>query len=391
MLVANSMKNVPCFQATKRNFRNPALHPGHLIWLFFLFLLCALPAVAQFQLPSTAPGASNEPSEALEIWTSGADQQVTQLLNPQSTGSISGIIVDPSGNLLSGVKVQLAREDQSPTQETLSGDDGQFKFTNLAPGPFLLTISAQGFNTQTPSGVVQYGENFAVPQIVLVLATNLTQVRVELSPIEIAQEQIHEQEKQRVLGFIPNFYVSYVPNAAPLTPKQKFELAWKSTLDPVTLVITGAVAGGEQAVNYYSGYGQGAQGYGKRYGAAYADTVTSTFIGGAILPSLLKQDPRYFYKGTGSTGSRIKYAISRSVLCKGDNGRWQVNYSAIMGSLAAGGISNLYYPASDRNGAALTFENTLIGIGATAAANLVQEFLVRKLSRNLPPFEPPNP
>jgi hypothetical protein len=96
----------------------------------------------------------------------------------------------------------------------------------------------------------------------------------------------------------------------------------------------------------------------------------------------LKQDPRYFYKGTGSTRSRILYAIANSVICKGDNKRWQANYSNILGSLAAGGISNLYYPAADRNGAALTFENALIGIGSTAAANILQEFVIRKLTPN---------
>src|SRR4029077_15982729 len=181
-----------------------------------------------------------------------------------------------------------------------------------------------------------------------------------------------EQEKQRALGFIPNFYVSYVPNAAPLAPKQKFELAWKEMVDPVTFGLTGAIAGIQQAQNDFSGYGQGAQGYAKRYGAAYADTVTSTLIGSALLPSLLKQDPRYFYKGTGSKRSRFLYAVANSVICKGDNGKWQPNYSSILGSLAAGGISNSYYPAKDR-GAGLTFENAALGIGATAAANLLQE------------------
>ena len=121
---------------------------------------------------------------------------------------------------------------------------------------------------------------------------------------------------------------------------------------------------------------------------SYADTVTGTFIGSAILPSLLKQDPRYFYKGTGSTRSRILYAIANSVICKGDNGHWQPNYSGILGSLAAGGISNLYYPAQDRDGAELTFENALIGIGNGAAANLLQEFLIRKLTPNLPHHDP---
>jgi len=179
---------------------------------------------------------------------------------------------------------------------------------------------------------------------------------------------------------IPNFYVSYVPDAVPLNTKQKFELAWKTTIDPVSFVLVGAIAGIQQANNSFSGYGQGAQGYGKRYGASFADFTIGTFIGGAVLPSLLKQDPRYFYKGTGTRRSRALYALANAVICKGDNKKWQPNYSSMLGSLAAGGISNLYYPAKDRNGARLTFENALIGIGASAGANLIEEFLVPKFT-----------
>jgi hypothetical protein len=151
-------------------------------------------------------------------------------------------------------------------------------------------------------------------------------------------------------------------------------------VDPVDLAVTGAIAGFQQVQNDFSGYGQGAQGYAKRYGASYGNFVVGTYIGGAILPSLLKQDPRYFYKGTGSKRSRILYAIANSVICKGDNGHWQGNYSGIIGSLAAGGISNLYYPPNSREGLELTFENALIGIGANAAINLLQEFVVRRLT-----------
>jgi len=273
----------------------------------------------------------------------------------------------------------------------LSGDDGQFSFTNIPPGPFQLTITSAAFATKTCSGILRSGEIYIVPQIALVIATAITDVRVELSPIELAQEQIKDQEEQRVLGFIPNFYVSYVPNAVPLTPKQKFQLAWKTTIDPVTFGINGVIAGVQQAQNDFSGYGQGAQGYGKRFGAGYADAVTGTFIGSAMLPSLLKQDPRYFYKGSGSKRSRILYAIANSVICKGDNGRWQANYSNILGSLAAGGISNFYYPANDRNGAGLTFENAAIGIGASAVANLFQEFLIQKLTPKVPNNAPAKP
>ena len=230
------------------------------------------------------------------------------------------------------------------------------------------------------SGILHSGQNDELPQIVLMVATNVTEVQVGLPQAEVAEEQIKVEENQRVLGAIPNFYVSYVPDAAPLNPKQKFELAWKTVLDPVSFLMVGGLSGVQQAQNHFIGYGQGAQGYAKRFGANYADTVSSTFIAGAVLAALLKQDPRYFYKGTGSPRSRFLYAIANSVICKGDNRRWQPNYSNVLGNLASGGISNLYYPAQDRNGAELTFENAAIGIGAGSVTNLLQEFLLPKLT-----------
>jgi len=239
--------------------------------------------------------------------------------------------VDPNGTAVAGARVKLTRQGESTNPEAQAGEDGQYSFAGIAPGLFQLSITAEGFAAKTSAGDLHSGENLVVPSITLALTTEVTEVRVELSPIEVAQEQMKDEEKQRVLGFIPNFYVSYVPNAAPLNTRQKFELAWKSTVDPVTFGITGAIAGIQQANNQFSGYGQGAQGYAKRYGASYADIVTNTFIGGAILPSLFKQDPRYFYRGTGSKRSRVFYAIANSVICKGDNGHWQANYSAILG------------------------------------------------------------
>jgi len=317
-----------------------------------------------------------------------SSQQLSVQLLP---GSISGTVVDPSGAAVAGARVGLTRESQPTNQEVRSGDGGQFSFVSVAPGPFQLTIAAQGFAPQSLSGILSPGETYNAPPIALVLATEKTEVQVVVPRVEIAEEQVKEEEKQPALGVIPNFYVSYIPDAAPLTSKQKFELAWRTTFDPVTFILTGAVAGAQQANNSFSGYGQGAQGYAKRYGADYADAVTNTFIGSALLPSLLKQDPRYFYKGTGSTESRILYAIANAVICKGDNRRWQANYSNILGSLAAGGISNLYYPAQDRSGAELTFENAAIGIGASAAANLLQEFIIRKLTPNTHTHDPAKP
>ena len=303
------------------------------------------------------------------------------------SGTVCGSIIDVTGAPVVGAKITLTRADQS-TDEQFSDENGRFTFTNVKPGEFQLTIASPGFTSQGTSGLLHDGENYSVPQVALSLATELTEVHVSMSQIEIAEAEIKEQEKQRVLGFVPNFYVSYVSDAAPLTAKQKFELAWKTTIDPVNFAITGVIAGLEQSQDAFEGYGQGTQGYAKRFGAAYADGASATFIGGAILPTLFKQDPRYFYKGTGSKRSRALYALANAVICKGDNGKWQPAYSSILGSLAAGGISNLYYAKSDRNGTELTFENALVGIGATAVTNLLQEFVVKRLTphaQNQPP------
>jgi Carboxypeptidase regulatory-like domain len=306
---------------------------------------------------------------------------------PRPTATISGRIVDPTGVAIVGAAIKLSGIDPGSTQQAVSDSDGRFAFVGAAAGPVHLAIAAAGFAPQELSANANPGENLAVPQITLLVATLVTEVKVTPPTFEIAQAEIKEQEKQRALGFIPNYYVTYVPNAAPLAPRQKFELAWKTMVDPVTFGITGAIAGIQQAQNEFSGYGQGADGYAKRYGAAYADSAIGTLIGGAILPSLLKQDPRYFYKGTGSTKSRLWYAMSRAVVCKGDNGRWQPNYSGLIGGLAAGGISNLYYPAKDRD-QNVTFENFFIGIGASAAANVLQEFVVKRLTPSLSHRDP---
>ena len=297
-----------------------------------------------------------------------------------SLGNITGTILDKTGAVTVGATVRLIREDPSVSQELISGDNGQFSFSRIPPGPFHLTITAPGFATQKLSGELLPGQTYLVPAIVLPVAIAETEVRVGLPTVEVAEAQIKEQEKQRVLAFIPNFYVSYVPDAAPLNGRQKFKLAWKVAVDPVTLLGAGVYAGFEQAGNRYPEYGQGLEGYAKRYGAGYADAVAGIFIGNAILPSLLKQDPRYFYKGTGSTRSRLLYAIASPVICKGDNKRWQPNYSFIGGSIAVGGISNLYVPASDRNGVGLIFQNALIRIGQGSLGGILQEFVVRRLT-----------
>jgi hypothetical protein len=372
----NSKKTNSRNESAGCSFRNSVFRARPLVYLGLSLVLFAFPGMAQSPQTPPAPAAGSGLPDAPTANPQQPDQQLP--------GNVSGTIVDPSGATVAGARVVLSRDDNSPKQEVLSGDDGQFSFANVAPGPFQITVTSELFTTQKTPGVLHSGEILVLPQIVFALATEITEVQVVVPRFEVAEEELKVEEKQRVFGVIPNFYVSYIPDAAPLASKQKFQLAWRTTIDPINFAVTGVIAGVQQANNTFSGYGQGAQGYGKRYAASYGDFVTGTFIGSAILPSLLKQDPRYFYKGTGSVRSRVLYALANSVICKGDNGHWQPNYSSIIGSLAAGGISNLYYPPQNRDGAELTFQNTFIGIGETAATNLLQEFVIRKFTPNAP-------
>jgi hypothetical protein len=338
--------------------------------LTFLLVFCS-PAEAQSQPLAHPPGEFNLP-----------DAPEPSLLQSQQQryGTVSGRVVDQTGTGVAGADVTLMRDRESLIDEVQSDDDGRFTFAHVSPGPLELRIIAEGFVAALMSGAKRSGENYVFPQVALSLATQVTEIRVSPSTEEIAQEEFKDQEKQRVLGIVPNFYVSYTGDTVPLTPKRKFQLALKATTDPVSISAVSVIAGVNQASNRFSGYGQGAQGYAKRYGASYANFASGLFIGGAVLPSLFKQDPRYFYKGTGTKRSRFLYAISRTVITKGDNQLWQPNYSSVLGDLAAGGISNLYIPERDRHGAALTFENAAIALGTTAVINVLQEFVLRKVT-----------
>ncbi len=342
--------------------------------LLFTFCLCDLahPAFAQ-QTSASAAQFPNAPN---------AQAPVASL-----PGALTGSVSDQDGDSIPGAKITLSCGSQgsqgSPgsadERQAVAGEGGSFSFVNVTPGPFELTVTAPGFTTQRAAGLLQAGQQGEMPQIFMHAAVTID-VEVTASKRDIAQDQIAVQEKQRVLGAIPNFYVSYVSNPAPLVAKQKFELAWKMSVDPMNFILTGVVAGVEQSQNTFGEFGGGAQGYAKRYTAAYADGFISTMISNAILPTVFKQDPRYFYRGTKSIPSRALYAIASAVICKGDNGHWQPNYSNILGNVAASGISNLYYPRADRHVIQLTFEEALVGLAAGAGGNLFQEFLIRRIT-----------
>jgi len=361
----------------------------------------------------THPGVAQQPNPRLILaaelpmaplaQVAAAQTPSAQATEAAASGRITGSVVDRDGASIPGARVILTQfppGEAQPSSDSVPGanaalrtaitaDDGSFAFSGVAPGRFKLTVTASGFAPRQTSDELQRGESRDLAAIAL-LAGSTTDVQVTATQTEIAEAQINEEEKQRVLAVFPNFYVSYIPNPVPLNPKQKFEIAYRTLLDPVSLVLNGITAGVQQANNTYS-WGQGAQGFGKRYAAAYGTFLNGTLIGDVALPILLKQDPRYFYKGTGSIRSRFLYAVANAVICKGDNGHWQTNYSAIVGSIAAGAISNLYYPADNRSGAGLTFEGAAIGTGFSAVSNVIQEFLVRKLTPHIPPNPPANP
>jgi hypothetical protein len=308
----------------------------------------------------------------------------------EAYASLTGVVYDQSGAAVAQARITLS--DGRATELIATSDsNGRFSFPRVAPGKYRLRAMSNGLGTyQSDELALAGGENRDLQQVRLPMASTSANVEVFATQHQVAEAQVHLEEKQRVLGIVPNFYSSYIWNAAPLTPRLKTGLALRSILDPVAFVSAAGLAGVEQYHNTFPGYGRGAEGYGKRYGAAYADGAIDRLLGSAVFPSLFHQDPRYFYKGNGSARSRALYAIEATVITRGDNGRSQPNYSHILGNFAAAGASNIYRSPQDRS-ASLTFRNGLIITGSNAATNLLREFLLRKLTRNVPVSSQPNP
>jgi Carboxypeptidase regulatory-like domain len=296
-------------------------------------------------------------------------------------GSISGTVTDIEDAAIPGATVTVDGPASREHHALTSNETGWFQLHNLDPAvSYKITISAKGFADWTsPAIVLKPGQALELTDIRLKISVVETTV-VALTVEQLATQQVKAEEKQRVLGIIPNFFVVYDKHAVPLTTKLKYQLAFRSATDVVSIAGDVFLAGVNQAADTPN-YQQGAEGFGQRFGAAYADSFSNVMIGGAVLPSLLHQDPRYFYQGTGTGRSRLIHAISNPFICKGDNGRSQFNYSGIGGNLIAGSLTNLYYPPSNR-GPGLVFSSTLINTGGRLANALVQEFVLRRYTTN---------
>jgi hypothetical protein len=190
---------------------------------------------------------------------------------------------------------------------------------------------------------------------------------------EAAPMSESEGKSERIFGIVPAYTISDARNAPPLKSSAKFKLFYQTTLDPFPTVAYALQAGVSQATNTHAGYGQGAAGYGKRFGAAFADGTSARLFTTYVFPSLLHQDPRYFRKGEGGGWSRCGYAISRGFVTRADSGATQPNWSNMFGKLAGGALSNTYYPMNDR-GAELTFSRVAISLGYQTLGNLAIEF-----------------
>lgn len=291
-------------------------------------------------------------------------------------GIIVGTATDTNGGTIPNATVLLQGIMPSDRYTSQTNDYGFFQITGVTPGTsYRLSVSAKGFGDWSlPSVTLMPGQNLEVTGITLAVTDSVT-VQAVVSTEEIATQQVDLETKQRAFGVLPMFYAVYDPHPVPLNPKLKFKLAFRTAIDPFSFGADAFLAGVKQA-NDSPRYGQGVQGFAQRFGSNYANGFTDIMIGGAVLPTVLHQDPRYFYQGTGSKKSRALHALSGPFIAKGDNGHWQPNFSSVGGYLASGAIANTYYP--DRNrGTAVVFSTALVDAGGTMVADLIQEFIPR--------------
>jgi Carboxypeptidase regulatory-like domain len=357
-----ALRKAPCFRL-------------HAVLASASLLLCMIPAsaLAQQQTAELAVRRISLPGAPL------ARTPATE-----GSASVGGTVLDVSGGTVPGAEVSLAHEDGTQLYTMVSEANGEFSFTRIPAGSYLVMVNARGFAPFTSAEfVVTEQQAYEVPDVSLSVA--IASIEVTVRPTDlIAAEQIKSEEKQRLIGVIPNFYTSYIYDAAPLTWKQKFSLAARGTFDPVSMIGVGFAAGLEQANNSYPGYGQGAAGYSKRFAAKFVDGRTSDFLTHAVFPSLFHQDPRYYYQGSGSFKSRFIHAVGSAFVTRSDSGRRTVpNYSFLLGDMCSAALSNLYYPPANR-GASLVFNRAAVGLAGRVGGNLIREFLSKRLTTNVP-------
>jgi Carboxypeptidase regulatory-like domain len=303
--------------------------------------------------------------------------QFTEMSSQTKPASILGTVTDVNDDPVPNATVVVQAPSGGPLI-LVTKDDGTFAFHDVTPGADHITITAEGFAEWTSTVTVEPGQEKTLSDIKLRITAVQRTVTVGYSQKEVAQQQLKAEEQQRVLRFIPNMYVTYDPHPEPLTTKMKFHLMYKGLTHPSFFALEAGWAGVQQAANTPD-WPQSTKGYGRRFGANLAGGATEGLFANAILPSLLHQDPRYFYQGSGSKGSRAWHAFLAPFVCKGDNGNTQPNYSQIGGLLISGAIANVYYPSSN-TGAGLIFRSFGTNMGIHVALGLAQEFVLARFT-----------
>jgi hypothetical protein len=372
--VANIAIRRPVFVATKR-LRSPA---AFTYASFLLICMAAAPARAQQQTPLLARTTTSLPDAPLP--QAAVADDAGQTASTEGSATVSGVVLDTTGAAIPGALVILTHRDGTQVRSIVSGGTGEFTFANLPAGSYLVRIDAIGFAAfHSGEFDVAAQQTYEVPNLSLSVSSADT---ITVRPTEeIAAEQIKAEEKQRLFGIVPNFYVSYAKDPAPLTSRQKLSLATHDTLDWTSWIGISATAGIEQAQNTYAGYGQGAAGYGKRWAAQFGDGRSSDYLSHYVFASLFHEDPRYFYQGTGTFKSRLYHAISNAWIARGDNGKDTTNYAYILGAVGSGALSNAYYPHADR-GFNLVYDNALLSAAGLVGGNIFQEFFGKRLTKN---------
>jgi len=244
----------------------------------------------------------------------------------------------------------------------------------------LMIWAVSGF-AQTPTGQDAAAQAPAAPPAAQEPATPAPGVEApapqaaQTPPRKTAEEILAEEKKQRMLGIVPMYGVTNYQYAPALTSGQKFDLMIRAYASPFPYLSAGFQAGLSQAFNSFEGYGQGASGYGKRFGSALLDGFDSGFFSNYFYPVLFKQDPRYFRLGNTSTKKRrMASVLEQEFVTKKDSDRTRTfSYSNVLGALTAGGISNAYYPQEER-GFGLTMSRTAVSFGWGMVGNFVLEF-----------------
>lgn len=343
------------------------------------------------QSPEMRAPAPDEPTITLpEAPQPASGQQATRAPGSVAPGHelpvrIKGVVSDMQGGLVPGAHIVIACADPVLSQETTADQVGFFNVSNLPAGTYSVTISSPGLQTYVVRDLhLKPGETYSLPEVSLPIARTSADVTVTLTTEQLAEEELHNELKQRVLGVLPNFYTSYQWDAAPLSVRQKFKLTTRALIDPVFLGTTAITAGIQQANNDIPEYGGGAGGYWTRYAAAYGDAVIGRYVGSAVLASVFHQDPRYFVMTNGRWERRAFHAIASTVIQRGDNYHWEPGYSHLLGSALSGLITSTYHPNSDPGTTVL--HTTIFDLGNKAANNLIREFVLRHLAKNIPSY-----